>query len=39
MFKDFFKRRKMRAVRFGAPIVEWTNDSVTVYSIIFFEKG
>lgn len=38
MFKDFFKRRKMRAVRFGAPIVKWTNDSVTVYSVIFFEN-
>lgn len=38
MFKDFFKRRRMRAVRFGEPIVHWTNGSITPYSIIFFEN-
>lgn len=38
MFEDFFKRRKMRAVRFGEPVVQWTNGSATVYSIIFFEN-
>jgi len=38
MFNDFFKRRKMRAVRFGEPIVQWTNGNATVYSVIFFEN-
>lgn len=38
MFKDFFKRRKMRPVRFGEPIVQWTNGCATIYSVIFFEN-
>ena len=28
----------MRAVRFGEPVVQWTNGNATVYSIIFFEN-
>lgn len=38
VFKDFFKRRKYRAVRFGEPVVEWTNGAITPYSVIFFEN-
>lgn len=33
MFMDFFKRRKMRMVRFGELVVDWV-----VYSVVFYEN-
>jgi len=38
MFKDFFKRRKMRAIAFGEIRVTWADGTFTVFSIIFFQN-
>ena len=38
MFKDFFKRRKMRVIAFGEPKVKWNDGDSHLYSIIFYEN-
>ncbi len=38
MFRNFFKRRKFRAVRFGEVEVKWMDGSFTVFSVIFLEN-
>jgi len=38
MFKNFFKRRKMRTIAFGEPKVEWDDGEIHLYSIVFFEN-
>ncbi len=38
MFKEFFRKRKYRAIAFGEVRVEWTGGTFTVFSIIFFEN-
>lgn len=39
MFRDFFKRRKMRVIGFGEPSIHWTDvDCHTLYSIVFYEN-
>ena len=40
MFKNFFKRRKMRVVAFGEPTITWTNvGRDTLYSVVFYENN
>lgn len=38
MFKDFFKKRKMRVIAFGEPVIKWIDGRSTLYSIIFYEN-
>lgn len=38
MFKDFFKRRKYRAIAFGEVHVDWRGGSFTNFSVLFFEN-
>ncbi len=39
MFKDFFKRRKYRAVAFGEVNVDWDGGSFTIFSVLFYENN
>ena len=38
MFKDFFKKRKYRAIAFGEVHVDWVGGTFTNFSVIFFEN-
>ena len=38
MFKEFFKRRKYRAIAFAELPIKWTDGTTTVFSIVFFEN-
>ncbi len=38
MFKQFFKRRKYRAIAFAEVQANWKGGTSTLYSVVFFEN-
>ena len=38
MFRDFFKKRKMRVIAFGEPKITWSDGDSNTFSIVFYQN-